>query len=199
MDGRFSLALGLVDYLNVIAYACFCIVIVKFYRAKMNKSQFIMFVIGMVTSLVFAFGIPTYKVINALGLVEFIIPEFIVFFVGVGFFLSGLALFLSTCKSKGKAAIALAFGEAPSSFNFVAVALCVAGMMLNYVSIIKLSLQKKLKLPIILICFAIVCAIGLPLIATNFDVFSEWVHWIVEISNIACQVFLLISTIMVVK
>ena len=88
---KFSVPLGLLDYINPIFYTITIMTIIK--SIHLESPFKIIMIIGAVLSIVFGFVIPTGKVIVGLGIIKFKMPVSLVFLVNVGILLSGLMLF----------------------------------------------------------------------------------------------------------
>ena len=90
--GRFSVALGLFDYINPIFYGVTVITILIKMFGVMSVPTYILFAVGAVISLIFGLTIPTVKLIVGLGKMQFKMPVNLVSFVNTGILLSGIAL-----------------------------------------------------------------------------------------------------------
>lgn len=64
--GKFSVALGLFDYINPIFYGITVITIMANLHGVMNMPAFIFFLLGAILSLIFGLSIPTVKLIVGL-------------------------------------------------------------------------------------------------------------------------------------
>ena len=85
---KFSVPLGLLDYINPIFYTVTTTTIITNLEMKMGFKVF--FIIGMIISLIFGYTIPTIKILVGLGKIKFKMPVNLVFFVNFGIFISGL-------------------------------------------------------------------------------------------------------------
>ncbi len=89
---KFSVPLGLLDYINPIFYAITIYTIISnIYPLLQTPYNYILF-IGGIISLLFGFIIPTGKVMVGLGIIKFRMPVSLVFCVNSGILLSGLML-----------------------------------------------------------------------------------------------------------
>ncbi len=89
---RFSVPLGLFDYVNPILYSITIITIIKNIYYLMDFPYQIILLVGAIFSIIVGFIIPTGKVIVGLGLIKFRMPIALVFSVNFGILLSGLML-----------------------------------------------------------------------------------------------------------
>ena len=89
---KFSVPLGLLDYINPICYCITMVTIIRNTRADMGQPYSLIFLIGAIISIFFGFVIPTGKVIVGLGLIKFRMPVPLVLCVNTGIFISGLML-----------------------------------------------------------------------------------------------------------
>ena len=203
---KFSVALGLFDYINPIFYSITSITLATNMAKLMNKPLFIMFTIGVVLSLIFGFSIPTVKLLVGLGKIPFKLPVKFVFYVNSGILLSGISLFSYIFNLKQIIAIlllsfilailALIYTKT-KKFNTVAVLIGSFGYILIYTSLITLAIRKVLILPIVLYAIAICLFVFLCLIGIKANLKKARIHWVIEISNVICQMLVAIATIMV--
>jgi hypothetical protein len=80
-------------------------------------------------------------------------------------------------------------------FNTVAVMTGAIGYMLLYASLITLSLQRNIMLPIpfyiaAIVFFFMLCGIGI-----KADLKNPKIHWVIEISNVMCQFLVAVGTV----
>ena len=199
---KFSVPLGLLDYINPICYMITMIVILK-KISKVIETPYIILFIGAVISIIFGFVIPTVKVLIGLKKVKFKMPVNLVFIVNSGILLSGLmllryvfgiqlllllilflvVLLLSIVYIKTK------------KFNTVAVLTGAFGYLMMYVSLITLSIRYHLVLPIIIYAIAILLFLFLCFVGIKANLKKPKVHWIIESCNILCQLLVAIGTI----
>ena len=88
---RFSVPLGLLDYINPIFYSITIITIMN--NINMKNPYYTIMIVGVVLSILFGFVIPTGKVIVGLGIIKFKMPVSLVFLVNTGLLFSGLMIF----------------------------------------------------------------------------------------------------------
>ena len=91
--GKFSIALGLFDYINPILYCITSITLLKNMYGVMATPLYIFYALGVCVSMVFGLSIPTVKVIVGTGKMQFKMPVNLVSYVNTGIFISGLMLF----------------------------------------------------------------------------------------------------------
>ncbi len=202
---RFSVPLGLLDYVNPILYSITMITIIKNIFTAMGRPFNSLLLIGAVISIFFGLVIPTGKVLVGLGVIQFVMPVSLVFCVNTGILLSGLMLLRFVLQLKTGmftlltaailAALMLLYRKS-RKLNTVAVLTGAAGYLLIYASLIILSVQKGGALPVILyaaaiLLFAMLCAIG---IKANLK--DPKIHWVIEISNVLCQLLVAIATVL---
>ena len=87
---KFSVPLGLLDYLNPIFYAITIYTIITNIYPLLQIPYNYILLIGAIISLLFGFIIPTGKVMVGLGIIKFRMPVSLVFCVNFGILLSGL-------------------------------------------------------------------------------------------------------------
>ena len=202
---RFSVPLGLLDYVNPILYSITMITIIKNIFTAMGRPFNSLLLIGAVISIFFGLVIPTGKVLVGLGVIQFVMPVSLVFCVNAGILLSGLMLLRFVLQLKTGmftiltaailAALMLLYRKS-RKLNTVAVLTGAAGYLLIYASLIILSVQKGSALPVILyaaaiLLFAMLCAIG---IKANLK--DPKIHWVIETSNVLCQLLVAIATVL---
>ena len=202
---RFSVPLGLLDYVNPILYSITMTTIIKNIFTAMGRPFNSLLLIGAVISIFFGLVIPTGKVLVGLGVIQFVMPVSLVFCVNTGILLSGLMLLRFVLQLKTGmftlltaailAALMLLYRKS-RKLNTVAVLTGAAGYLLIYASLIILSAQKGGALPVILyaaaiLLFAMLCAIG---IKANLK--DPKIHWVIETSNVLCQLLVAIATVL---
>jgi len=199
---KFSVPLGLLDYINPIFYTITIMTIIK--NISLESPFNIIMIIGAVLSIVFGFVIPTGKVIVGLGIIEFKMPVSLVFLVNLGILLSGLMLFKFVLNLKLVLLLTISLiilllliviYNKSKKINTIAVLTGAFGYLLIYSSLIILSIRKSNLLPtlfylIAIILFVMLCGIG---IKANLK--DPKVHWKIEISNVICQGLVALGTI----
>ena len=203
-EASFSVGLGLFDYINPIFYSITTITIFLNVKNQMPKPLLLLFFVGMILSLVFGFSIPTVKLIVGLGKMKFKMPVNLVFYVNCGILLSGIALFKYVTNINNRifitflvlAVLALCLiVYKTKQLNTGAVLTGAIGYILVYSSLILLSVQKKLSIPIIMYAIAILLFIFLCGVGIKANLKNPKVHWVIEISNVICQGLVAIATI----
>ena len=202
--GRFSVALGLFDYINPIFYGVTVItILVKLYGA-MSTASYLVFLLGAVISLVFGLSIPTVKLIVGLGKMQFKMPVNLVSFVNTGILLSGIALVSHVVGIRPLTLAAILLGAAAiigflwyrtGKFNTVAVLIGAVGYLMIYASMITLSIRSGAYLPVVLYAFAICLFVFLCLVGILSNLKNAKVHWVIEISNVICQFSVALATV----
>lgn len=200
----FSVSLGLFDYINPILYAVTTFTIIRSFGPAMDRWTCILFIVGAVISLVFGVTIPTIKLLVGLGKVKFKMPVNIVFYVNAGIFISGLTLFITvfrigtylfTALIAAVFLLLLLLFHRTKKFNTIAVLMGAAGYVLIYCSLITLSLRNGLTAPVVLYALAILLFLVLCFIGIKGDLKDAKVHWVIEISNVLCQLFVAVGTV----
>ena len=69
------------------------------------------------------------------------------------------------------------------------------GYILLYVSLIILSVEKKVMLPVLFYALAILFFFMLCGIGIKADLKNPKVHWVIEISNVMCQFLVAVGTV----
>lgn len=202
---NFSLALGLFDYINPIFYSITSITIAKNMHGVMEKPVFVIYLIGVALSLIFGLTIPTVKAIVGLGIMEFKMPVNLVCYVNCGIFLSGIMLFYTVIKPNPVVfgivllvvlALLAAIYFKKRKFNTIAVLIGAVGYLLIYATMITYCLGVGRIPSVCLYAFAICLFVGLVCIGIFANLKDARVHWVIEISNVICQMSVAIATIL---
>ena len=207
-EASFSIGLGLFDYINPIFYSITTITIFFNLKDKIPTPLFILFLVGMILSLIFGFSIPTVKCLVGLGKMQFKMPVNLVFYVNSGILLSGIALFKYVSNINNVlfvtilvlAIIGLCFiVYKTKKFNTVAVLTGAIGYILLYSSLIPLALNKEMIIPVTMYAIAIVLFLFLCGVGIKANLKNPKVHWVIEISNVICQGLVAIATVLQFK
>ena len=202
---KFSVGLGLFDYINPIFYAITSITIIKNMYGVMDKGTFIVMTIGCILSIIFGLSIPTLKFIVGLGKVKFKMPVNLVFYVNTGLFITGLSLFKYTFSVSNTIMAIIAFASISllaamyfksKKFNTIAVVIGMIGYSFIYSSLIAIAINSGYILSIVLYSIAILLMVFLVLIGVFSDLKLPLVHWIIEICNVMCQGLVALSTVL---
>jgi len=201
---RFSVPLGLLDYVNPILYTITMVELFRHWYPRMQPPYGIFFLIGAGISVFFGLLIPTGKVLVGLNVIKFRMPVSLVFCVNSGILSSGLMLLQSVMTLRPSVLIflllviiaSLAFLYYQSKkINTVAVLTGAAGYLLTYVSLITLSARRNMVFPIVLYALAILLFVMLCGIGIKADLKNPKIHWVIEASNILCQCLVAVGTI----
>jgi len=201
---KFSVSLGLLDYINPIFYSITIITIIKSISSELVNPYNLFLIIGAVLSILFGFIIPTGKVIVGLGIIKFKMPVSLVFCVNTGILLSGLMilkyvmnlnLILLLIISLLILLLLFLIYKKSKKINTIAVLTGAFGYLLIYISLIALSIRTNNIFPSLLYVFAIILFIMLCGIGIRANLKDPRVHWKIEISNIICQGLVVIGTI----
>ena len=202
--GRFTVGLGLFDYINPILYGVTSITIITHLHGAMSTPLFWLYAVGAVLSLIFGLAIPTVKLIVGLGKMQFKMPVNLVSYVNTGILFSGIALASYVVKMELPALIAVLLCAAgiiaylwrkTGKFNTAAVLIGAVGYLMIYISLIVLSVRAKMVLPIVLYVLAICLFVFLCLVGILSNLKNAKVHWTIEISNVLCQLSVALATV----
>ena len=205
---KFSVPLGLLDYINPICYCITAATIVRRTYEDMGQPYGVIFLIGAIISVVFGFIIPTGKVIVGLGLVKFRMPVSLVFCVNTGIFISGLMLLryavdmsaVWLCVPAAVTSVLLILTYRRSrKINTVAVLTGAAGYVMLYASLITLAARQGMAASIIMYAIAILLFVMLCGIGIKADLKDPKVHWVIEASNVVCQALVAAATLVLMR
>ncbi|MBR4461689.1 MAG: hypothetical protein IKS51_03815 [Erysipelotrichaceae bacterium] len=201
---RFSVPLGLLDYVNPILYAVTMLAVIKNIGYQMVIPYNRILFVGAAISIFFGLIIPTGKVLVGLGVLRFRMPVSLVFCVNTGILISGMMLlqYVSKLRSLPLLAVILLIVLLlfliylkTKKMNTVAVLTGAIGYLLIYGSLITISIRKEMTVPIVLYAVAIGLFVMLCGIGIKADLKNPKVHWVIEISNVLCQFLVALATI----
>ena len=201
---KFSVPLGLLDYINPILYTVTMATILCHTRGEMPPLYWHLMHAGAVISIIAGFAIPTGKVLVGLEVIRFRMPVSLVFCVNAGILVSGLMLFrFVTCLSPVvtvilfgliAAFLALVYRK-QKKLNTIAVLTGAFGYLLLYASLITLAVRGGIVLPVVLYALAILLFVMLCGIGIRADLKNPKVHWVIEASNVLCQLLVAVGTL----
>lgn len=200
----FSVPLGLLDYVNPILYTVTMVTIIRNLYSEMESPFNTILLAGAVISIFFGLVIPTGKVIVGIGIIKFRMPVSLVFCVNTGILISGLMLLkyvmeLNTAVMAMMTAVIVVLliliYSKNKKINTVAVLTGAAGYLLIYTSLITLSVRTGKTVPVIMYGTAIMLFLMLVGIGIKADLKNPKVHWVIEISNVICQLLVAIATV----
>ena len=200
----FSVPLGLLDYVNPILYTVTMVTIIRNLYSEMESPFNTILLAGAVISIFFGLVIPTGKVIVGIGIIKFRMPVSLVFCVNTGILISGLMLLkyvmeLNTAVMAMMTAVIVVLliliYSKNKKINTVAVLTGAAGYLLIYTSLITLSVRTGKTVPVIMYGTAIMLFLMLVGIGIKADLKNPKVHWVIEISNVICQLLVAIATL----
>ena len=200
----FSVPLGLLDYVNPILYTVTMVTIIRNLYSEMESPFNTILLTGAVISIFFGLIIPTGKVIVGLGIIKFRMPVSLVFCVNTGILISGLMLLkyvmeLNTAVTAMMTAVIVVLliliYTKNKKINTAAVLTGAAGYLLIYTSLITLSVRTGKTVPVIMYGTAIMLFLMLVGIGIKADLKNPKVHWVIEISNVICQLLVAIATL----
>lgn len=200
----FSVPLGLLDYVNPILYTVTMITIIRNMYSILDKPFNTILLIGAVISIFVGFIIPTGKVLVGLGVIKFVMPVALVLCVNSGIFLTG-SMLLGNVFNIRPVVLAIIMAlvilllvmqyRKNKKLNTIAVLIGAVGYLMLYISLITLSIRKGIILPIVLYGLAIMLFVMLIGIGIKADLKNPKIHWVIEISNVTCQLFVTIATL----
>lgn len=200
----FSVPLGLLDYVNPILYTVTMVTIIRNLYSEMESPFNTILLAGAVISIFFGLVIPTGKVIVGIGIIKFRMPVSLVFCVNTGILISGLMLLkyvmeLNTAVMAMMTAVIVVLliliYSKNKKINTAAVLTGAAGYLLIYTSLITLSVRTGKTVPVIMYGTAIMLFLMLVGIGIKADLKNPKVHWVIEISNVICQLLVAIATV----
>ena len=181
------------------------ITILTHMHGVMPSGLFWLFLCGAAISLVFGLSIPTVKLIVGLGRMQFKMPVNLVSYVNTGILLSGIALFchvlgVGTGMLLGILACASAFiallWHRTGKFNTAAVLIGAVGYLMLYASLITMSVRADRSILVILYALAICLFVFLCLVGILANLKDAKVHWLIEISNVVCQLSVAVAAVL---
>lgn len=201
---KFSVPLGLLDYINPIFYTITMVVLISNNYSIMETPYNVILLIGAIISIFFGFIIPTGKVLVGLGVIKFKMPVSLVFCVNFGILLSGLMLLKNVMSISLGVLITIALFIIivlvlvylkSKKINTIAVLTGAFGYLLMYISLITLAIRNNVVLPILfygiaILLFLMLCGIGI-----KADLKNPKVHWVIEVSNVLCQGLVALATV----
>ena len=205
---KFSVALGLLDYVNPILYTITMVTIIRNIHEVMDKPYNTILLIGAAVSIFFGLIIPTGKVIVGLGIIKFVMPVSLVFCVNTGILISGAMLFRHVWRPDPSVLTILLtliliflilIYVKSRKLNTIAVLIGAFGYLLIYSSLICLSLQKQTVIPVVLYALAILLFVMLCGIGIKANLKDPRIHWVIEISNVVCQLFVAAATLILFR
>ena len=200
----FSVPLGLLDYVNPILYTVTVVTVIRNTYAAMGAPYNRLMLIGAAVSVFFGLIIPTGKVLVGLGIIDFVMPVSLVFSVNAGLLVFGLTLlryvmglsnFVWFILLAAIVTALISLYRKTKKLNTVAVLTGAAGYLLTYISLITLSVRTGVVLPIILYAMAIALFVFLCGVGIKADLYNPKVHWVIEISNVVCQLLVAVATV----
>ena len=200
---KFSVPLGLLDYINPLLYSITIITIVNSIYYLLGTPYNNLLLIGSIISILFGLIIPTGKVIVGLGIIEFRMPVSLVACVNSGILLSALMLLKYVMNISPIVLLIIfviillllyAIYKQSKKINTIAVLTGAFGYLMIYISLITYSIKQGVILPIILYAMAIILFIMLCSIGIKANLKDPKIHWIIESSNIICQLLVAVGT-----
>ena len=201
---KFSVGLGLFDYINPIFYAITTITLIINLKGLMATPLYIAYIVGACLSMIFGLTIPTVKLLVGLGKFEFKMPVNLVFYVNTGILISGLMLLKHVFNLNVYVWIIIfviilfllfLIYKKTQKFNTVAVLTGAFGYIMIYSSLITLAINSGVITSVVLYCIATIFFLGLCGIGIKANLKDARIHWIIETCNVLCQMFVAIATV----
>lgn len=201
----FSVPLGLLDYVNPILYTITVVTVIRNTFEVMGAPYNVLLLVGAAVSVLFGLVIPTGKVLVGLGIIKFVMPVSLVFSVNAGILVFGLTLLRYVMGLSNLtwllmmaliAAVLVALYRKTQKLNTIAVLTGAAGYLLTYISLITLSVRRGVVLPIVLYAMAIVLFVFLCGVGIKADLYNPKIHWVIEVSNVVCQLLVAAATVL---
>ena len=170
----------------------------------MGQPYNVVFLIGAIISIFFGFIIPTGKVIVGLGFIKFRMPVVLVFCVNTGILISGLMLLRYVLHMSAVwtgvligviAALLSLIYRKSRKVNTIAVLTGAAGYVMLYTSLIILAARRGSVPSIIMYAIAILLFFMLCGIGIKANLKDPKVHWVIEASNVVCQMLVAVATL----
>ena len=212
-ENGFSIWRGLMDFLNPIIYTLFFVTLVKGLRARNADPGMIKVLIaGAILSMAAGFIIAIGKTIVGLGLIDFTLPVPLFYATDIGFLISGVTL-LMIHKGQTYAGLPLWVKIlVPLAFIALSVFICVKqganagaqltaaiGTFLIYGTMIAMAVKDRNWLAMALAIVPILTTAALIPYSARVDLTDPKTHWVIEPTNIAGQLALWLSAVLLFK
>ena len=199
----FSVALGLIDFINPLTYSINTFLILAGVKHLMNPVQFWAYLIGIIISLIIGIVIPTGKLLVGLGKIEFRLPYALFFIVNLGILVTGVALFSVVAGTTALIiallvilAIILALWKATKKFNSAIMFTGTLGYTLISIALVLFALRAGKILPVVLFILCWCMMMGIIVFSMKADLKNPKNHWPIEGGNITCQLVLMLGLIL---
>ena len=213
MNEGFSIWLGLMDFLNPIIYTMFFVVLVRGLKAKKADPGMIkVLTAGAIISMAAGYIIALGKTIVGLGLINFTLPVPLFYITDIGFLISGVTLLLIHKKKTYKGLKTWVKIVVPVLFIALSVFVCVSqgansgaqltaaiGTFLIYGTMIAMAVKEKNWLAMVLAIAPIITTAALIPYSASVDLTDPATHWVIEPTNIAGQLALWLSAVVLFK
>ena len=213
MNEGFSIWLGLMDFLNPIIYTLFFVTLVKGLKAKNADPGMVkVLTAGAVISMAAGYIIALGKTIVGLGLINFTLPVPLFYITDIGFLISGVTLLLIYKKKTYRGLRTWVKIVVPVVFIALSVFVCVSqgansgaqltaaiGTFLIYGTMIAMAVREKNWLAMVLAIVPIITTAALIPYSASVDLTDPATHWVIEPTNIAGQLALWLSAVVLFK
>lgn len=213
MNNGFSIWLGLMDFLNPIIYTLFFVTLVRGLKAKKADPGMIkVLTAGAIISMAAGYIIALGKTIVGLGLINFTLPVPLFYITDIGFLISGVTLLLIHRKKTYKGLRTWVKIVVPILFIALSIFVCVSqgansgaqltaaiGTFLIYGTMIAMAAREKNWLALILAIIPILTTAALIPYSASVDLTDPATHWVIEPTNIAGQLALWLSAVLLFR
>ena len=201
------------DFLNPIIYTMFFVVLVRGLKAKKADPGMIkVLTAGAIISMAAGYIIALGKTIVGLGLINFTLPVPLFYITDIGFLISGVTLLLIHKKKTYKGLKTWVKIVVPVLFIALSVFVCVSqgansgaqltaaiGTFLIYGTMIAMAVKEKNWLAMVLAIVPIITTAALIPYSASVDLTDPATHWVIEPTNIAGQLALWLSAVVLFK
>lgn len=198
----FSVALGIVDFVNPITYSINTFLIAGGLRTAMSTPQWTVFLCGIILSLFIGIVIPVCKLLVGLGKIEFRLPVGLFLACNLGIFLTGAALLSIVAKTgvfitiiSVLAVLIIFAGIASKKLNTSVMLMGLTGYTMIYVCMACYAIVNGAWISMALFALACLTMYGIIVFSMKADLSDPKNHWWIEGLNISCQIIFAIGLI----
>ncbi len=186
VNTTYTLSMALTDYIPVIIFGVCGVLLMKDLYNKMPKGVFACLDGGVCITFLAGFLKATYKLLNALGVGDFVIlNKAFLPLQSPGLLLTGLSIILMLAMKKKKAAL-----MAPLTLGLISMMVIGLGSMCAGLAVVAKKMKKGWLIPIFILCF--VCYMGMGYLASRGgDTARD--NWIEQGVNCVGQILLLVG------
>ena len=213
MNEGFSIWLGLMDFVNAIIYTLFFVALLRGLRNKgADEGMLKVLKAGAILSLAAGYIIAFGKTLVGLGIINFTLPVPLFYATDIGFLISGVTLLLIHKKKTYKGLRTWVKIVVPVVFIALSVFVCVSqgansgaqltaaiGTFLIYGTMIAMAAREKNWLAMVLAIVPVLTTAALIPYSASVDLTDPATHWVIEPTNIAGQLALWLSAVVLFK